>query len=57
MVKILTLFIQPFDPCFDPTRHNKYLVDKQKWEDQVTRNREEREELFRIWRELQARVY
>ena len=30
--------LHPFDPCFDAKQHNRYTVDKARWEEQVRAN-------------------
>ena len=32
--------LHPFDPCFDAKQHNRYTVDKARWEEQVRENQQ-----------------
>ena len=36
--------LHPFDPCFDAKQHNRYTVDKARWEEQVSFHLESGEE-------------
>ena len=33
--------LHPFDPCFEPELHNRYCVEKARWEEQVGEEEEE----------------
>ena len=58
--------LHPFDPCFDAKQHNRYTVDKARWEEQVRENqhhfistkvrivRAEEQEVMVAWREHKA---
>ena len=36
--------LHPFAPCFDAKQHNRYTVDKARWEEQVSFHLESGEE-------------
>ena len=44
-----------FDPTgFNPDIHNKYCVEKARWEEQVQMVKEDEEVIYRAWKEYQV---
>ena len=47
-----------FDPNgFNPDVHNRYCVEKARWEEQTRLVQEEEEIIHRAWREYQVIIY
>ena len=49
--------LEPFHPHgFDASKHNKYIIQKARWEEQVRRVKEEEQEIVSAWKVYKVRL-